>query len=344
MNIPAKPWTRHQPPRRILAIRLQAMGDVVITLPYLRGLRESLPPSTELDLLTREETKGIPGSIHLFDNVYALGGGRDHKKIMLHTLMMLPRLLLRRYDVILDLQNNIYSDIVRKTLRPKAWAMYDKYSPVSAAERYRLTIGAVGLGPNQASHSLLLKDATKGLDLLYNKGWNGVDDLVALNPAGAFITRNWDIDSFAAFARLWLLQRPRTQFIVLGTSFIAAKAAELRRQLGSRLLDLTGQTTTEEAFSILRHVKLILSEDSGLMHMAWISGVPTLALFGSTRSDWSRPVGDHTLLLSSSDLPCGGCMQATCRFGDVHCLTRYTPELVLSHALALAGAGTAGSG
>jgi len=209
MNIPARPWTRQQPPRRILAIRLQAMGDVVITLPYLRGLRESLPPSTELDLLTREETKGIPGSIHLFDNVYALGGGRDHKKIMLHTLMMLPRLLLRRYDVILDLQNNIYSDIVRKTLRPKGWALYDRYSPVSAAERYRLTIEAAGLGPNQASHSLQLKDATQGLGLLYDKGWNGADDLVALNPAGAFITRNWDIKNYAAFARLWLLQRPR---------------------------------------------------------------------------------------------------------------------------------------
>jgi len=278
------------------------------------------------------------------DNVYALGGGRDHKKILLHTLLMLPHLLLRRYDVILDLQNNIYSDIVRKALRPKAWALYDKFSPVSAAERYRLTIEAVGLGRNQASHRLQLKDATQGLGLLYSKGWNGEDDLVALNPAGAFITRNWDIKNYAAFARLWLLQRPRTQFIVLGTAFIAAKAAELRQQLGSRLLDLTGQTTTAEAFAILQHVKLILSEDSGLMHMAWISGVPTLALFGSTRSDWSRPLGDHTLLLSSSDLPCGDCMQATCRFGDVHCLTRHTPELVLSHALALASAGTEENG
>src|SRR5882724_9609238 len=99
------------------------MGDVVVTLPYLQGLRDSLPPSVELDFLTREETEGVPKHIHLFDHVYSLGGGRDKKKIILHTFLMLPRLLLRRYDVIIDLQHNLYSNIVRKALRPRAWVV-----------------------------------------------------------------------------------------------------------------------------------------------------------------------------------------------------------------------------
>lgn len=335
MDIPARPWTRQQPPRRILAIRLQAMGDVIGTLPYLQGLRESLPSFVQMDFLTRKETEGVPKNIHLFDRVYSLGGGRDKKRILLHTLLMLPRLLLRQYDVIIDLQHNIYSDIVRKTVRPKAWALFDRYSPISGAERYRQTVSAVGLGENQVSFNLRLKDPSKGLQLLRNKGWNGQDDLVVLNPAGAFTTRNWAIDNYAAFARLWLGRRPQTKFLVLGVPFIAARAAALQQRLGSHLLNLTGQTTTEEAFSILQHARLMLSEDSGLMHMAWISGIPTLAMFGSTRSDWSRPLGDHTFLLSSSDLPCGDCMLAACPHGDVHCLTRYTPEKVLTHALSL---------
>jgi ADP-heptose:LPS heptosyltransferase len=335
MNIPARPWVHQQLPRRILAIRLQAMGDVVVTLPYLQGLRESLPSSVELDFLTRKETENIPRHIHLFDHVYSLGGGREKKKILLHTLLMLPRLLLRRYDVIIDLQHNLYSDIVRKAVRPRAWALFDKYSPISGAERYRQTVSAVGLGENEPNYHLRLKDASKGVQLLHSKGWDGKDELVVLNPAGAFITRNWDIDNYAAFARLWLEQRPRTKFLILGTPFIAGKAAALEQELGPHLLNLTGQTTTEEAFSILQHVALVLSEDSGLMHMAWISGIPTLAIFGSTRSDWSRPLGDHTLLLSSSDLPCGDCMLAACPHGDIHCLTRHTPQKVFSQALSL---------
>jgi len=335
MNILSKPWTKRQPPQRILAIRYQAMGDTVVTLPYLQGLRAILPPSVELDFLTREETEGVPKNIHLFNNVYSVGGQRSKKKIILHTLRMLPRLLMRRYDVIIDLQHNLYSRIIRTAIRPRAWALYDKYSPISAAERYRQTISAVGLGENQPSFHLPLKDSSIGISLLHDKGWNGKDELVVLNPAGAFITRNWDMENYAAFARLWLEKRPDTQFLVLGTSFIASKAAALRQQLGHRLLDLTGQTTTEEAFAILQHVKLMLSEDSGLMHMAWISGLPTLALFGSTRSDWSSPQGAHTKVLSSTDLPCGDCMLSACPFGDVRCLTRHTPASILDHALSL---------
>jgi hypothetical protein len=53
MNIPAKPLKDEYLPKRILVIRLQAMGDLVITLPYLQSLREQLPPSVKLDLLTR---------------------------------------------------------------------------------------------------------------------------------------------------------------------------------------------------------------------------------------------------------------------------------------------------
>lgn len=335
MNIPAKPWPHRQLPRRILAIRYQAMGDTVVTLPYLQGLRESLPSTVEIDFLTREETEGVPKNIQLFNNVYSIGGGRSKKKIILHTLKMLPRLLLRRYDAIIDLQHNLYSRIVRTAIRPRAWVLYDKYSPISGAERYRLTISAIGLGENRPCFGFRLKNDSIGLRLLRDKGWNGTDELVVLNPAGAFTTRNWDIANYTAFARLWLEQRPDTQFLVLGTSFITAKAAALRQQLGARLLDLTEQTTTEEAFAILQHVKLMVSEDSGLMHMAWISGIPTLALFGSTRSDWSSPQGPHTKVLSSTDLPCGDCMQAVCSFGDVHCLTRHTPGSVLSHALDL---------
>jgi lipopolysaccharide heptosyltransferase II len=85
----------------------------------------------------------------------------------------------------------------------------------------------------------------------------------------------------------------------------------------------------------VQRAALVLSEDSGLMHMAWVSGTPLVALFGSTRSDWSSPLGPRSLLLDSSDLPCGNCMQATCQRGDVFCLSRRTPEEVFSRAVSL---------
>ena len=312
MNIPAKKWAAKKPPKRILAIRLQAMGDVVVTLPYLQNLRNSLPPSTKLDFLTREETDDICRNILLFNKVFSIGGGRNLKKQLLSAFILLPKLFMRRYDVIIDLQNNIISRIIRKILMPKAWCAYDCFSPVSGAERYRLTIEAVGLGENKADTIFHLKNPGAGMDILQNNGWKKQCGLVILNPAGAFETRNWNMQNYVAFCHLWLNEFPQTQFLVMGTSFVSKKATFLKEQLGNRLINLAEQTTPSEAFAIIQHTALMVSEDSGLMHMAWISGIPTIALFGSTRSDWSRPLGEHTLLLGSSDLPCGNCMLEVC--------------------------------
>jgi ADP-heptose:LPS heptosyltransferase len=318
-----------------LAIRLQALGDVVITLPYLQCLRNSISFEARLDLLTRKEVEDIPKNLDLFDHVYSIGGERSLKRQLLSACLLLPQLLLQRYDVVIDLQNNVLTRMVRSTLRPTAWSAFDRFSPRSAGERNRLTIEAVGLGINQLDTRLRLRRSFPATAIMKNKGLTDTDRLVVLNPAGAFVTRNWEMSKYVLFARQWLQRWPDTKFLVLGTSFIAEKAVFLESQLGEHLVNLVGQTTPAEVFSLLQRVTLVLSEDSGLMHMAWVSGTPVLALFGSTRSDWSRPLGPHSLVLDSSDLPCGDCMQSTCRRGDVLCLSRRSAEEVFARAVSL---------
>ena len=335
MNISCRPWTQPNPPRRILAIRLQALGDVVITLPYLQCLRNSMSSHTRSDFLTRKEVEDIPKNLDLFDHVYSIGGGRKLKGQLLSACLLLPNLFTQRYDVIIDLQNSTLSRFVRRTLRPTAWSAFDRFSPQSAGERNRLTIEAVGLGKNQLDNRLRLRRSFPATAILKNRGLVDAAPLVVLNPAGAFATRNWGIHNYVLFARQWLQRWPSTKFLVLGTSFVAEKAAYLESELGERLINLVGKTTPSEVFALLQRVTLVLSEDSGLMHMAWASGTPVLALFGSTRSDWSRPLGPRSLVLDSSDLPCGNCMQATCRRGDVFCLSRRSPGEVFARAVSL---------
>jgi len=336
----ARPWTLNDLPTRILAIRLQAMGDVTITLPYLQHLRDSLPASTRIDLLTRRECGDIPKGILLFNRVMTIGGGRSFKWQMLQTFFLLPRFLSGRYEVVIDLQNNEISELVRKFIRPKAWSVFDRFSSAAAGERTRLTIEAIGLGKCDISSHFKFKGDDESGVILKKNGWNGTAELVVLNPAAAFISRNWPLENYASFAELWLKQFPNAQFLVIGTSFISPKADYLKNRMGERLIRVVDQTTPSQAFTILQHARFVLSEDSGLMHMAWVSGIPTLALFGSTRSDWSRPMGKRSFFLDSSDLPCGNCMQEICRYGDVHCLTRYSPEFVFDKAVGIINAVT----
>lgn len=327
MDINSKPWKSKSHPKRILAIRLQALGDTVITLPYLQALRNSLPAGVRLDFLTRADFAEIPESLVLFDKVYHLKGKRNSRKRFIHGCLLLPRLITNRYDIVIDLQNNNISRLIRKGLMPKAWSEFDRFSPIAAGERTRLTIESIGLGSNFIDSRFVFRKPLLVDQLLKDNGWDGKSKLVILNPAGAFITRNWSMDNYADFARLWLDHFPDTQFIITGVPFIALKAQYLKEELGEKLINLVGNSSQLEAFTIIQRVQFMLSEDSGLMHMSWISDIPTIALFGSMRSDWARPL-NKSLLLSSDDLPCGNCMLETCTYGDVHCLTRYTPQIV----------------
>ena len=323
-------------PQRVLAIRLQAMGDLIITLPYLQYLRNNLPASIELDLLTRQEVESIPKNIELFDHVYSIGGGRNWKKQLVCTYLLLPKLLFRRYDAVIDLQNNTISKSVRKVLRPAAWSEFDRFAPVPAGECTRLAIEAIGLGQCRAESNFKLKTDVSYINkLLKENGWVGRSVLVLLNPAGAFENRNWPIENYVAFAELWLKEFPFTQFVTIGTDFISEKANYLKQRLDDRMINLVTKTTPVQAFALIQKIQFALSEDSGLMHMAWTSGIPTLALFGSTRSDRATPLGNHTMLLNSSDLACGNCMKVECKFGDNHCMTRYSAEYVFEKAISL---------
>ena len=331
----ARPWQDATPPTRLLAIRMQAFGDVVITLPYLRALQQALPGSV-IDLVTRQEDTVLPRAVRLFRHVEGIGGGRSERQQLLRTPMILPRLAIRRYDVVLDLQNNRISRTIRRVLRPRAWTTFDRFSLQSAGERTRQTIARAGFPLSHVEAVLPLADPAAGDGVLREAGFDPSRQLIVLSPAGAFPTRNWPVDRYAQFVERWPSDH-RAQFAILGLPALAGKATMLGDALGGQLLNLVGRTGPVEAAAIVQRAALVVTEDCGLMHVAWVSGVPTLALFGSSRHTWSTPLGDHTLCLHSGDLECGDCMQPACRYGDVHCLTRWSADEIVRHGLALVG-------
>ncbi len=334
-KIRCQPWRLIREPKRILIIRYQALGDVIITLPYLNSLKSKYP-NTQFDFLTRKEDSAIPLSLGIFNRVFSIGGGRNGKLQFLYTIFLVPILIVRRYKLVIDLQNHFMSRLIRKVMFPKAWSEFDRFSPISAGDRNRLTIEALGLGLVTINPNFKCNvDQNRIHSLLNSGGWDGKSNLFILNPAGFFESRNWPLEYYQAFAGLWLKESPDTQFIILGIERIQKKANLLKQRLGNSLIDLSCKTSLAEAFAIVSKAQFILTEDSGLMHMAWVQGIPTLALFGSTRGDWSSPQGKWSLCLDSSDMECGPCMQEFCKFKDNRCLTRYDPGLVIAKVKSL---------
>lgn len=331
--IRSAPWKSAAPPKKILLMRLQAFGDVVITLPYIQAL-QSILPLAQIHFLTREEFSALPCNMTVFSRVIKISGGRDPKRQWLSAFGCLGSLRREHYDIVIDLQRNFLSRMIRRMLHPKSFSEFDRLSLMTAGERTKITIEKLGFLPlPDILPRLALRDNNKGLEKLFSTNFNPEKKLFILNPAGNFTTKNWPLENYVQFARTWLETiGSNVQFIVIGTDAIRSKAEYLKSQLCQNLISLVGSTTQAEAFNILQKADLVLTEDSGLMHLACAAKIPVLALFGSTKSIWSKPTGEFSVCLDSSDIECGECARPVCLFGDVHCLTRYAPDFVVSSA------------
>ena len=318
-----------KPPKTILLIRFLALGDVAITLPASASLRLQFP-HVRIDFLTSTAARPLVEAVELFDVIHALEATRGRLDRVVDALALGTQLHACRYDAVIDLQRNWTSRLLRRMMRPKYWTEFDRFSPRLAGERVRETFHRLGLTQVEPIYKLPFRQEvlSNAMKMLVDNGWDRTQPLIVLNPAGLWETRNWPVQNYASLAQLWLDQQS-SQFLLLGTQRILAKAAHLKKALGDFLINLVGKTTLADAFGILQYATLIISEDSGLMHMAAASGVPTVALFGSSNHVWSAPMGSHTRCLNSSDLPCAACMQPSCKYGDIHCLTRYSPLMVL---------------
>lgn len=325
-------WDSHEPPNRILAIRFHAIGDVAITFPSCASLRNRFP-GAQFDFLTGIDSEELPRTTGLFDEIVTVPIATPRRRRLQAAAQIGLRLRERHYDVILDLQRNWMSRLIRIAASPRAWAEFDRFSALPAGVRTQAVFHAVGFADLEPMYAFPIStsERSRAESLLVENGWNRRSPLVVLNPAGLWESRNWPMSSYRDLGGMWL-STEEVQFLLLGTDRVRAKAAFLQQEFGTSVVNLVERTSLGTALAVLQHAALVVSEDSGLLHMSWASGIPTIALFGSSRSDWSRPLGSHTFCFSSHDLDCGECMEPLCRFGDVHCLTRHSPEMVFQAA------------
>ena len=322
-------WSGEISPSRILIIRLHAIGDVAITFPALHNF-SSLYPHATIDYLVCPEASPLLEAIAILGQVHVLRYASNLAERIWNAFLLGLKLKKTRYDVVIDLQRNLISRMVRRIIAPSGWGEFDRYSLKPAGERVLETFHKTGFPKIIPEYSLMLKPELleRARTILANNGWDGKEKLFILNPAGLWETRNWPNDRYISLGKR-IIDENNGKLLFIGTNRMANRVKNIEESFGETAINLVDRTTLEEAFAIVQYASLMVSEDSGLMHMGWVSGIPTIALFGSTQHRWSTPLGEHTVCLHSGDLECGDCMQKICKYGDVHCLTRYSSEQVM---------------
>jgi heptosyltransferase-2 len=138
--------------------------------------------------------------------------------------------------------------------------------------------------------------------------------------------KRWPPAHFAAIARAKLQEG--WQVWLFGSSKDLPISAEIHYRAGAGCLDLTGKTTLGEAVDLLALCQIIVTNDSGLMHVAASLGRPVVALYGSSDPGHTPPLSDHAVVLYQK-LPCSPCFQRECPLGHRECLQSLHPNEVL---------------
>lgn len=316
-----------------LVVRLHAVGDIAVTLPHCLGLLRSYP-GIELDFLTHSEFVALPSAVRVFRNVIGLETGAGILKDGAASLLRSSVMKSSRYDFVLDLQRNWVTRLFRRNLRAPFWGEFDRFGNASASDRTAETIQRLGFPNTRLIHKLPIRTEllSNVRHKLFTSGWDGETPLLVLNPSGLWKSRNWPLEHYREMLRI-LSDRIQFRVLFIGTNRIQEKVRYLTSQFPDSTIDMTGQTDMGEALALLQFASLVVSEDSGLLQMAWASGTPTIALFGSTNHIWAAQPGDHMHVFHSGDLDCGPCMSRACILGDVRCLARISP-LLLSDKIA----------
>ena len=149
---------------------------------------------------------------------------------------------------------------------------------------------------------------------------------IALCPGAEFgPAKQWPISHFAEVAA-WGIEQDH-QVIVMGSEK-DSKAAEEICQLAKGTKDLTGKTSLGDAIDIMSIASDVVSNDSGLMHIAAALDNHVIAIYGSSSDDYTPPLSDSATKLSLN-LSCRPCFQRTCPLGHLDCLNKIEANKVI---------------
>lgn len=151
--------------------------------------------------------------------------------------------------------------------------------------------------------------------------------VLALCPGAEYgEAKRWPIEHFAeianrATAKGW-------QVWLFGSEKDRPATAAINRLTQSKCNDLAGKTSLGEAIDLMSLAHSVVSNDSGLMHVAAALGKPLVALYGSSDPHHTPPIDAHAEVLYLG-LPCSPCFKRECPLGHLNCLKQITPEMVV---------------
>jgi lipopolysaccharide heptosyltransferase II len=352
--------------REVLVLRLDRIGDLIMSLPALAQLRAALPRARirlAVGRWSQELAKSAPVDEILVWSAPWVGRPDEGAEGFATLLKQAAALRDQRLDLALELQGDVraallawrsgalrrvgYANTGGRYLLTDVVALDETVSWVEQNRRAVAT--ALGREAPAAPRVDTLTDDDRGFAqrLLTTLGLPGRGPLVAIHPSGGRRIKQWPPARWRDVAAR-LQEEFRATILITGTPADAELARAVQKDLPDRAIDLSGKLSLRETLAVLERVQLVLSPDTGTMHMACAVGTPTVSVFGPSDpgryfSGGSGESGSRHVVVRA-DLWCAPCNlirkpPAECAQADApECLQLVSVEAVYREAAQLLAA------
>ena len=325
---------------KVLAVAPSWVGDTVLAQPLFKLLHGKFPDLV-LDVLAPQWT--LPVLKRMPEVRHAIASPFGHGDLKLGERRRLAReLAAEHYDHAIVLPNSLKSALVpflagipRRTgyLGELRWGLLndvrrlDKAALPLMAERFAALAGAPGEPlPQPLPVAALRVDENSRLSVLRKFSLQPWRQVAVLCPGAEFgPAKRWPAKYYAELAQR--LESRLCEVWILGSRNDVKLGAEIAALCGGTCRDLCGKTSLDEAIDLLASAQLVVSNDSGLMHVAAGLAKPLIALYGSSSPAFTPPLSRDARLLKL-DLPCSPCFKRVCPLGHFNCMMQLTVDRV----------------
>jgi lipopolysaccharide heptosyltransferase II len=298
----------------ILIIKPGAIGDLLQMTPVIRALKAKYPEAAVSLLVGSSQTAAL--FKHHADVHETIVYDKKGEQRSFPALMDLWRQLRRNdYDLVINFQRSTMKTwFLASAAIPCRVLVYHKAKnrSVHAVVNYLETLAPLGIPAADLHLELTTGAGARAFAMqLLSSRKNSNGPLIALNPGASHQVNRWSTDHFAALADM-LAQRLDARVIITGGPEDVMLAEEIAAKAGSKPLFLAGKASLLQLGALLAQCDVLVSGDTGPLHLATAVGLPVIALFGAADPARTGPVGDGHIVLQAEKVPCVPCRSRTC--------------------------------
>jgi len=326
---------------RILIVNVNWLGDVLLSTPAIRAIRESFPDAY-IGCMVTPSVKEILEDNPDLDEVIIFDEEKEHKGIF-GKIRFIQQLKRKNFSEVFLLHRSFTRTflcylagikerigyytrkrgflLTKKVLQPKKDSMHrtDFYSSILKAE---------GIKVRERDYVFVIRDRDREyINALLREEGLKEEPLIVINPGGNWKPKRWPEEHFAELSDR-LIKEFKVRVVITGSKGDKDLEEEIKNLMEEKPICLCGKTSLKQLGALFERTSVVITADTSAMHIASAVGVNLVCLFGPTSPSITGPIGRGIYRILQKDVGCKiPCYEVDCK--DNRCMKEITVDEVL---------------